>query len=124
MTRAALILAGGAGTRLRPLSSDENPKQFLQIFGGRSLLQLTWRRLEQLLPPRNIFISTNAQYAEKCVAQLPQLRRENIIAEPARRNTAPAIALSCFTIESRLGHCTIASLPADHFIADPASCAA
>ncbi|MGZ4808124.1 MAG: sugar phosphate nucleotidyltransferase, partial [Thermoanaerobaculia bacterium] len=101
MTRAALILAGGAGTRLRPLSSDENPKQFLQLFGGRSLIQLTWDRLAQLLPSKNIFVSTNEQYAAKCLADLPDLPRENIIAEPARRNTAPAIALSCFMIESR-----------------------
>jgi mannose-1-phosphate guanylyltransferase len=119
MTRAALILAGGAGTRLRPLSSDDNPKQFLQIFGGRSLIQLTWDRLTRLLPFRHIFVSTTEQYAAKCLAHLPDLPRENIIAEPARRNTAPAIALSCFTIESTLGVCTIACLPSDHHIADP-----
>jgi len=120
MTRAALILAGGAGTRLRPLSSDENPKQFLQVFGGKSLLQLTWERLMRLLRAENIFVSTNEQYAGKCLAHLPHLQPENIIAEPARRNTAPAIALSCFTIESRIGASTIACLPSDHYIADPA----
>jgi len=120
MTRAALILAGGAGTRLRPLSSDENPKQFLRIFGGKSLIQLTWERLEELLPPQNIFISTTEQYAAKCEEHLPKLRPENVIAEPARRNTAPAIALSCFAIESLIGPCTIACLPSDHYISDPA----
>ena len=83
--RAAVILAGGAGTRLRPLSSDENPKQFLQIFDGDSLLQRTFARLEMLLPPDAIYVSTNAQYAAKCLAQLPRLRPENVIAEPARR---------------------------------------
>src|SRR6476619_2056604 len=119
MTRAALILAGGAGTRLRPLSSDENPKQFLSIFNEKSLIQLTWERLERLLPPQNIFISTTEQYVDKCLEHLPKLRPENVIAEPARRNTAPAIALSCFAIESRLGVCTIACLPSDHHIKDP-----
>ena len=119
MTRAALILAGGAGTRLRPLSSDENPKQFLPIFGGKSLIQLTWERLEPVIAPEHIFVSTTEQYATKCRAHLPQLRPENIIAEPARRNTAPAIALSCFAIESAIGPCTIACLPSDHHIANP-----
>ena len=63
MTRAAVILAGGAGTRLRPLSSDENPKQFLKLFDGKSLLQLTWDRVARLLPPEAIFVSTNVQSA-------------------------------------------------------------
>ena len=119
MTRAALILAGGAGTRLRPLSSDDNPKQFLKIFDGKSLIQLTWERIEPLIPAPNIFVSTNEQYAAKCFEHLPQLREENLIAEPARRNTAPALALSCFEIEDHIGPCTIACLPSDAFIADP-----
>ncbi|MBV8518525.1 MAG: mannose-1-phosphate guanylyltransferase [Acidobacteria bacterium] len=118
MTRAAVILAGGAGTRLRPLSSDENPKQFLKLFDGRSLLQLTWSRVARLLPPEAIFVSTNVQYADKCRAHLPELPRENVLAEPARRNTAPAIALCTFAIESRLGPSTVAFLASDHFIAD------
>ena len=59
MKRAAVILAGGAGTRLRPLSSDENPKQFLKLFDGRSLLQLTFARVARLLPPEAIYVSTN-----------------------------------------------------------------
>lgn len=114
--RAAVILAGGAGTRLRPLSSDDNPKQFLRIFDGRSLLQLTWERLVRLLPPERIFVSTNAQYAEKCREHLPMLPPANVLAEPARRNTAPAIALCTFLIEQRLGLCTVAFLASDHYI--------
>src|SRR4051812_1790315 len=117
MTRAALILAGGAGTRLRPLSSDENPKQFLQIFGGKSLIQLTWDRVEPLVGSENIFVSTTEQYADKSLAHLPKMRRDHVIAEPARRNTAPAIAFSCFAIESMIGPCAIACLPSDHHIA-------
>lgn len=118
MKRAALILAGGAGTRLWPLSSDDYPKQFLRLFDGESLLQRTWNRISRSLPPESIFISTNERYRAHCAEQLPQLPPENILTEPARRNTAPAIAFSCFAIEERLGDCVIACLPADHFIGD------
>jgi mannose-1-phosphate guanylyltransferase len=117
-TRTALILAGGAGTRLRPLSSDENPKQFLKIFDGASLLQKTFDRVARLIPPESIFISTNEQYAPKCAAQLPRLPEVNILTESARRNTAPAIALCCFAIEALLGDAVVAVLAADHYIAD------
>jgi mannose-1-phosphate guanylyltransferase len=118
MKRAAVILAGGAGTRLRPLSSDENPKQFLKLFDGKSLLQLTWGRLARLLPPEAIFVSTNVQHADKSREQLPEMPAGNVIAEPARRNTAPAVALCTFAIEERLGPCTVAFLASDHFIGD------
>jgi mannose-1-phosphate guanylyltransferase len=117
-TRTALILAGGAGTRLRPLSSDENPKQFLKIFDGASLLQKTFDRVARLIPPESIFISTNEQYAPKCAAQLPRLPEVNILTESARRNTAPAIALCCLAIEALLGDAVVAVLAADHYIAD------
>ena len=117
MKRAAVILAGGAGTRLRPLSSDENPKQFLKLFDGKSLLQLTFERLTRLLPADAIYVSTNAQYAAKCLEHLPELPAENVIAEPARRNTAPAIALCTFEIEQRLGPCAVSFLASDHYIA-------
>ena len=117
MNRAAVILAGGAGTRLRPLSSDENPKQFLRIFEGQSLLQKTAQRLRRLLPWSRIYVSTNEQYRRKCLEHLPDLPPANVIAEPSRRNTAPAIALCTLTIERHLGDATIAFLPSDHYIA-------
>ena len=113
MKRAAVILAGGAGTRLRPLSSDDNPKQFLRLFDGRSLIQLTYDRVAKLAA--NVYVSTNERYAPLVREHVPGAA---IIAEPARRNTAPAIALSCFTIERDLGDCVIAVLPSDHYIGD------
>jgi len=113
LKRIALILAGGAGTRLRPLSSDDNPKQFLRIFDGQSLLQKTSARAERF--SESIYISTNEQYAPKCLEQLGGV---NLLTEPARRNTGPAIAFCCFEIEQREGECVIAVLPSDHFIGD------
>jgi mannose-1-phosphate guanylyltransferase len=118
MTRAALILAGGAGTRLRPLSSDDNPKQFLRIFDGASLLEKTFARVSRLMEPSSIFISTNEQYASKCAAQLPRLPESNILTEPARRNTAPAIALCCLAIESIVDDAVIAVLASDSYVAN------
>jgi len=112
LKRIALILAGGAGTRLRPLSSDDNPKQFLRIFDGQSLLQKTYARVRHT---DSVYVSTNEQYAAKCIEQLG---RVNLITEPERRNNAPAIALCCFEIERREGDCVVAVLPSDHFIAD------
>src|ERR1700754_3302879 len=79
--RAAVILAGGAGTRLRPLSSDENPKQFLKLFEGRSLLEKTFARAERILPAAHIFVSTNVQYADKSREQLPAMPPANVLAE-------------------------------------------
>lgn len=116
MTRAAVILAGGAGTRLRPLSSDENPKQFLKLFDRKSLLQLTFARVARLLAPEQIYVSTNEQYADKCREHLPEMPPENVLTEPARRNTAPAIALCTFAIEARRGVTTISFLASDHHI--------
>ncbi|MGZ5442579.1 MAG: mannose-1-phosphate guanylyltransferase [Thermoanaerobaculia bacterium] len=120
MTRAVVILAGGAGTRLRPLSSDENPKQFLKLFEGQSLLQKTFARAAQLLPAERIFVSTNVQYADKSREHLPAMPAGNVLTEPARRNTAPAIALCTFAIEERLGPCTVAFLASDHYIGNEA----
>jgi len=113
-------MAGGAGTRLRPLSSDENPKQFLKLFDGQSLVQKTFARLRKLLPAEAIYVSTIAQYAEKSRDHLPEMPPHNVLTEPARRNTAPAVALCMSTIEQRVGPCSVAFLPSDHFIGDEA----
>ncbi len=116
-----MILSGGAGTRLWPLSTEERPKQFLPLFGGQSLLQKTWKRLAAIVAPESILVSTVERYRALCAEQLPLLPAENLIVEPERRNTAAAIALACFEIESRIGRATIGVFPADHFIEDEAA---
>ncbi len=118
MNRTAVILAGGAGTRLWPLSSEDHPKQFLQIFDGQSLLQKTWSRLARLIDPELIYVSTNHRYRDQCIDQLPSLPPQNVISEPARRNTAPAIALCTWTIESQHGENVTGFFPSDPYIAD------
>lgn len=116
MKRCALILAGGGGTRLRPLSSEENPKQFLRLFEGRSLLELTFARVADVAD--RVYVSTTEAYAAKTRQFLPAVPADHVLAEPSRRNTGPAIALSCFAIEEREGDCVVAVLASDHYIAD------
>lgn len=122
MSRAAILMAGGAGTRLWPLSTDENPKQFLTLFEGRSLLQLTFERLLPLVPADAIFVSTNERYRGKVAEQLPALPARNILVEPSRRNTAPAIALCVSQVRARLGGDPVTGIfPSDQHVRDSAA---
>jgi len=116
--RAVLILAGGAGTRLWPLSTDARPKQFLRIFDGQSLLQKTWGRLRRQTSADLMFVSTNERYAPLVRELLPDLPPDNILVEPARRNTAPAIATCCASIAMRHPAATVGIFPSDHWIGD------
>ena len=90
----ALIMAGGSGTRFWPASRASEPKQFLQIAGKRSMLQLTVDRLLPLMPISDIYIVTAASQVPLVTEHLPALAPENIIIEPFGMNTAPCIALS------------------------------
>jgi len=119
--RVVLILAGGAGTRLWPLSTDDNPKQFLDLFGGQSLLEKTVERLLPIAPLERTFISTNERYRSRVRELLPELPEQNILVEPARRNTAPAIAVCCAAITAQLGgDPVIGAFASDHAIGRPA----
>ena len=84
----ALILAGGSGTRFWPLSRNEKPKQLLKLFDEETLIEKTVNRLDGLVPIENIIVLTNASQVEGIEKALPDLPRENIVAEPARRDTA------------------------------------
>src|SRR5579862_2929300 len=89
-----LILAGGRGTRFWPRSRRARAKQVLRFFGERSLIQQTADRLRPLLPPERLWILTNEHLREEIVRQLPEIPKRQILAEPAQRNTAPAIGLA------------------------------
>lgn len=113
-----LILAGGSGERFWPLSRNERPKQLLNLFSSGTLLTDTIARLEGLVPKENILILTN-HVQEKAVRSLcPDLPAPNIVAEPAKRDTAAAIALGAAWISLRNQKATMAVLPADHLIRD------
>ena len=112
----ALIMAGGKGTRFWPLSTVEKPKQFLKLMGEDTMIQMSVKRLEKLIPIERIFIVTGKKYTDLVVQQLPNLPLRNIIAEPVGKNTAPCIALSAFHINKIYENATIAVLPSDHLI--------
>ena len=118
MSNYALILAGGSGTRFWPLSRNRQPKQLLDLFGDGTLLEQTISRLEGLVPHENIFILTNAIQAEKTREIASMLPAENIFAEPAKRDTAPAVALGIGLIAARDPEATMMVLPADQLIQD------
>lgn len=112
----ALIMAGGKGTRFWPLSTEEKPKQFLKLLGKDTMIQMTVKRLDGLIPLDRIFIVTGESYVHYIKEQLPNLPERNIIIEPEGRNTAPCIALSAFYIDKIYKDATLAVLPADHLI--------
>lgn len=121
MSNYALILAGGSGTRFWPLSRNSQPKQLLDLFGDGTLLEQTIARLEGLVPHENIFILTNQLQEEKTREIASMLPAENIFAEPAKRDTAPAVALGIGLIAARDPEATMMVLPADQLIQDTAA---
>jgi mannose-1-phosphate guanylyltransferase len=114
-----LILAGGRGTRFWPRSRRARAKQVLQFFGESSLIQQTVDRLRPVLPPERIWILTNAHLRDEIVSQLPEVPPEQIIAEPAARNTAPAIGLAAKILQDRDPDSIMGVFPSDHIILHP-----
>jgi len=113
----AIIMAGGSGTRLWPLSRRRSPKQLLALTGDTSLLQQTVSRLGALLKPHDIYVITSQAHARATAEQLPQLPADNILGEPLARSTAVAAALAT-ALARRESDEVCLVLPADHFIAD------
>lgn len=121
MSTYALILAGGSGQRFWPVSRDRLPKQLLRLFDDKSMLEHTVHRLDGLVPRENILILTNQQQLEGVREALPDFPAENIIAEPVKRDTAPAIALAVGWVAARDPQATMMVLPSDHLIRDVAA---
>lgn len=112
----AVIMAGGMGTRFWPLSTPARPKQFITLFGERSLLQMSFDRLRGLVPPERILVLTNAAHVAIAREQLPELPEGHVIGEPVRRDTAAAVALAAVLVQRRFGDSVILTLTADHLI--------
>jgi mannose-1-phosphate guanylyltransferase len=113
-----VILAGGRGTRFWPLSRRKHAKQLLALDGNRTMIQQTVSRLLPLAPPKNFWIITNDDLRLAILRQLPKLPKAQVIAEPAGRNTAPAIGLAAFLLLRRDPEAVIGMFPSDHVIGD------
>lgn len=120
MQTFCVILAGGTGTRLWPLSQVAKPKQFLDIAGlGRTMLQLTYDRFLPLCQPDHIVVVTQSDYRHFVEEQLPEVPKENILCEPFKRNTAAAISLASRFIAATAPDSTLIVTPSDHLILNP-----
>lgn len=115
--RYCVIMCGGIGSRFWPYSRSSRPKQFIDFLGtGRSLLQMSYDRILPLVPKENVVIVTNEQYAPLVREQLPELGDDQILLEPARRNTAPCIAWAAYHIAAKDPDASIIVAPSDHLI--------
>jgi mannose-1-phosphate guanylyltransferase len=112
----AVIMAGGTGKRLWPLSRESRPKQVLKLFDGQTLLRRCFERLRSMFDHRNILVLTNAAYAEVVRENLPELPRANVIAEPAVRDTSGAIGLAATVLNKYDSNATMAVVTADQLI--------
>ena len=117
MTNHIVIMAGGQGTRLYPLSTAEKPKQFLDLLGvGKSLIQLTYERFLAVDPDAHFWVVTSKDYVHWIEEQLPSIPASHILAEPVPRNTAPCISYACWRIRAEFGLCNIIVSPADAYV--------
>lgn len=110
-------MAGGVGSRFWPMSTEEKPKQFIDVLGvGRSLMQLTYDRFDGICDPENVWIVTNQKYAQIVHEQLPEVPESNILLEPCRRNTAPCIAYVSWRIKKKDPKANVVVTPSDHIV--------
>lgn len=116
-----VIMAGGVGSRFWPMSTEECPKQFIDVLGmGKSLLQLTIDRFNGVCAMENVWIVTNKKYVDIVRQQLPQIAADHILCEPCRRNTAPCIAYVSWKIKSQDPKANVVVSPSDHIVLNEA----
>jgi len=114
-----VLMAGGIGSRFWPRSRFFKPKQFLNILGDQSMLQMTYNRIKDLTSPEKILVVTNKEFTKSVKEQLPEIPGKNIIGEPFGRNTAPCIGLACSIMQKRGAENEVmVVLPSDHLIQD------
>ena len=112
-------MAGGVGSRFWPISTSENPKQFHDMLGtGTTLIQKTFQRLNKFVPAENILILTNERYNDLVLEQLPMVKQEQVVLEPAMRNTAPCILYAAMKIQKMNEDAVMIVAPSDHWIED------
>ncbi len=115
----AVLMAGGVGSRFWPISTTDNPKQFHDMLGtGTTLIQKTFQRLNKFVPTENILILTNERYNDLVLEQLPMVKQEQVVLEPAMRNTAPCILYAALKIQKMNEHAVMIVAPSDHWIED------
>ncbi|MBM1108182.1 mannose-1-phosphate guanylyltransferase [Aurantibacter crassamenti] len=115
----AVLMAGGVGSRFWPMSTTDNPKQFHDMLGtGDSLIQKTFKRLNKFVPTENILILTNERYNDLVLQQLPLVTQEQVVLEPAMRNTAPCILYAALKIKKMNPNGVMIVAPSDHWIED------
>ena len=115
----AIIMAGGVGSRFWPVSTTEFPKQFHDMLGaGYTLIQKTFSRLSKLVPHENILVLTNERYNDLVLKQLPLIKPEQVLLEPAMRNTAPCILYASLKIQKQNPNAVMVVAPSDHWIED------
>lgn len=112
-----VIMAGGIGARFWPMSRTAHPKQFIDILGtGKTLIQQTFDRFMTVCPKENVYIVTNEIYKEMILEQLPKITADQVLCEPMRRNTAPAIAYAAYKIREENPDANLVVAPSDHII--------
>ncbi|MFD2531167.1 mannose-1-phosphate guanylyltransferase [Gracilimonas halophila] len=115
----AVIMAGGAGTRFWPKSTKKLPKQFLSLFGDKTMIQNTAERIKTLIPQERIMVVTNDNYVDLVKDQLPSVPNDNIVGEVVAKNTAPCVAIAAEMLYKKDPEAVMVVLPADHHIEDP-----